>query len=149
VFDKDNMQKKHEKACAALVALQEALASLKAAKNLAESLQKDPEKLRKIFRDSLIYRFKYTFDLTWKYLADYLGSEGRLIEVKAPKAIFREAFKVGLLSEEEVSTAIGMVDHRNLTTHGYNEKLIEEISSHIPNYVLLFERVLQCTPQKK
>ena len=38
-----------------------------------------------------------------------------------------------------------MVDDRNLTTHGYDEKLIEEICKQIPEYYRLMELVLQKT----
>ncbi len=90
----------------------------------------------------MVQRFEYTFDLTWKYFGMYLETEGRKLEIKTPKAVFREALKTKHLSEDEVRLAIQMVDHRNLTTHGYDEELIETISEQIPKYYKLMENIL-------
>jgi hypothetical protein len=49
------------------------------------------------------------------------------------------------LSEDEARLAMQMVDDRNLTTHGYDEKLVEEICKQIPEYYRLMELVLQKT----
>jgi len=36
-----------------------------------------------------------------------------------------------------------MVDHRNLTTHGYDETLIEKIAKNIPSYYDLLEKIVK------
>lgn len=143
------LQEKYAKCETAFATVQEALVELSLARENAQKLQRDPEKAYKAYRDSLIQRFEYTFDLTWKYLAEYLQAEGRKLDVISPKATFREAFKAGMLSEDAVRTAIAMVDHRNLTTHGYNEKLIEDITSYVPAYVRIFEHILTFKPVSK
>ena len=75
--------------------------------------------------DSLVQRFEYLFDLTWKYLGEYLAVHGWVLEIKTPKAVFCEAFKAKYLSEDAVRLALEMVDNRHLTTYGYDEQLIE------------------------
>ncbi|PKN03433.1 hypothetical protein CVU75_02225 [Candidatus Dependentiae bacterium HGW-Dependentiae-1] len=141
-LEKERLQKKYKKAIDALATLQEALVDLNESQTLAQCAQRDPERLYKTFRDSLVQRFEYTFDTTWKYLGEYLPAQGRILEIKTPKAIFRECLKAKLLSEKEVIQAIKMVDHRNLTAHGYDELLVEEISGSIPVYAVLLGALL-------
>lgn len=141
----ENLQKKYKKATDALSTLKAALENMKRVNKIAELSKEYPDNIYKTFRDSLIQRFEYTFDLTWKYLSLYLESEGKNIELKTPKGTFRESLKATLLSEDEVRLAIQMVNHRNLSTHGYDEMLIESISAQIPTYCKLIETILQRT----
>lgn len=139
----ERLREKYEKAVNALTTLKEAVQDITSVKTSAPGAHKEPEKLYRVYRDSMIQRFEYTFDVTWKLLSEYLVSQGRTTEIKAPKAIFRESLKAGILSEEETRLAINMVEDRNLTTHGYDEALIEEISARIPSYAVLLEKVVQ------
>ncbi len=144
----ENLQKKYKKSTDALITLKDAIENMKDVSSFAKLRNEYPDKIYRIFRDSLIQRFEYTFDLTWKYLSLYLESEGRKIELKTPKGTFRESLKATLLSEDEVRIALQMVDHRNLSTHGYDEMLIESISVQIPAYCKLIETILQRTQVK-
>ena len=141
----ENLQKKYKKASDALLTLKTALDDMKNVDRIAKSANEYKDKIYKTFRDSLVQRFEYTFDLTWKYLGEYLEAEGRKVEIKTPKAIFRETLKTKHLSEVEVRLAIQMVDHRNLTNHGYDEELVESISEQILKYYQLLEGILQRT----
>ena len=141
----ERLQSKYKKAIDALETLKEAILDIATAKELAQCAHKDPEKIYKTYRDSMIQRFEYTFDTTWKYLGEYLESEGRSLEIKTPKSIFRESLKAKILSEADVRRALDMVDNRNLTTQGYDEKLVEEISKKIPDYAALLEIILRQT----
>lgn len=144
---KENLRKKYKKATDALSTLKAALENMKKVNKIAELSNEYPDNIYKSFRDSMIQRFEYTFDLTWKYLSEYLECEGRKVEIKTPKGTFRESLKAKILSEDEVRLAIQMVDHRNLSTHGYDEMLIESISTQIPEYCKLIENILKraCT----
>lgn len=142
---KERLANKYKKATDALKTLKESYTDLQNIDSFARCTDKDPQKIYRTYRDSMIQRFEYTFDTTWKYLGEYLQSEGRTLEPKTPKAIFRESLKAGLVSEAGARSALAMVDHRNLTTHGYDEELIEEISKHIPEYIKLLEAVLKQT----
>ncbi len=93
-----------------------------------------------IIRDASIKRFEYSFDIFWKFIKDYLRvREG--IECASPKSCFREAFKVGILSEEETVKTLEMTDDRNLSTHTYDEEAVEEIYHQIRDYWVLMDRV--------
>ncbi len=137
--------KKYTKASDSLAALKETLAYIQEIPHIAQCTKQDPENVYKIYRDSLIYRFGYTFDTTLKYLSEYLQTEDYTLVIITPKAIFRESLKAKILSEDEVRLAIEMTDQHNLTTHDYDKELIEEISKKIPAYATLLETILQRT----
>ncbi len=139
------LQTKYDKALGGLETLKEASRDLATSRELARCAHKDPEKVYKTYRHSLVQRFEYTFDATWKYLGDYLQSQGRTLAIRTPKAIFRDSLQAKILSEIEVRLALGMVDHRTLTMHGYDEQLIEEIVRNIPVYITLLDAALQRT----
>ncbi len=141
-LEKERLQKKYKKALTALASLKKSLVYLDKAPSMAQCLREDTVSVYQAFRDSVVQRFEYTFDTTWKYVGEYLGLQGRTLEIKTPKAVFRECLKAKLLSEQEVVLAIKMVDHRNETTHGYDELLIEEISKSIVAYAGLLETIL-------
>lgn len=141
-LEKERLQKKYDKALNALQSLQKAITITNKVDEFAKCTNLDPEEIYKTFRDSLIQRFEYTFDVTWKYLSEYLQFSGRTLAIKTPKSIFRECLKANILSANDVRLAIEMVDQRNLTTHGYDEPLIEEISKNIPNYFTLLEHIV-------
>ncbi len=52
-----------------------------------------------------------------------------------------EAFKVGLLSEEETVKILEMVDDRNITSHTYHEEIAEEIYRQIKDYWKLMDEI--------
>ncbi len=99
--------------------LKKALASLEEA--LAEPLE---GRLAKNIRDSVIQRFEYTYQLSWKTLKRalfmYFGHDEDII-----RDIFRRGHETGLIGDIEAWLAFHAA--RNLTTHTYNEKRAEEV----------------------
>ena len=111
--------------------------AIKALKTLEEIVD---EPYSTIVRDASIKRFEYSFDIFWKLIKDYLRvQEG--IECASPKSCFREAFKVGILSEEETVKVLEMTDDRNLSTHTYDEEAIEEIYQQVRDYWKLMDDI--------
>ncbi|HBS47749.1 TPA: hypothetical protein DEO28_02060 [Candidatus Dependentiae bacterium] len=101
------------------------------------------EDLKKIFRDSIIQRFEYSFDCVWKYLKLFLENQKIILEIKSPKYIFRQLMAIGIINEEECLTGMQMVDDRNLTTHLYNEKKTNEIAINILQYHKLMKTIME------
>lgn len=96
----------------------------------------------KIERDAAIQRFEYSFEAVWKAVKQYmLDVEG--LDIGSPKGVIRSSMTVGLLSEEETTLALEMVDDRNQTVHTYNEALAEAIFSRIHRYEKLMSRWIQ------
>jgi nucleotidyltransferase substrate binding protein (TIGR01987 family) len=113
--------------------------AIKALKTLEEIVD---EPYSTIVRDASIKRFEYSFDIFWKLIKDYLRvQEG--IECASPKSCFREAFKVGILSEEETVKILEMTDDRNLSTRTYDEEAIEEIYQKVRDYWKLMDDIYE------
>ena len=100
-----------------------------------------------IVRDAAIQRFEYTFETFWKVVKNYLDVQEGII-CNSPKSCFKEAFKAGLLSEEETIKILEMVDDRNLTSHTYREEVAEEIYRRIRDYWDLMDRVCRRVVEK-
>ena len=77
-----------------------------------------------IVRDSVIQRFEFTVELSWKVLQRHLKSSG-VVESLTPKNVFREAARLGIVKDPEAW--IKFVDARNLSSHTYKESLAEEV----------------------
>jgi nucleotidyltransferase substrate binding protein (TIGR01987 family) len=95
-----------------------------ALEKLEEGLKKTKDQLDK---DGVIQRFEFTFELLWETLRVFLEYQG--IETKTPRNAFKEAFKLGIIKDEELS--LDMIEDRNLTSHVYNKKIADEIFNNI------------------
>jgi nucleotidyltransferase substrate binding protein (TIGR01987 family) len=87
----------------------------------------------KIVRDASIQRFEYSFEAAWKAAQLVLRTRFGL-ELGAPKPVIRACFENSILDETQTRLALAMTDHRNLTSHTYNEALADEIHAAIPAY---------------
>jgi len=100
-----------------------------------------------LFRDGLIQRFEFTYELAWKTLKEYLESIG-IVDRNSPKAVMKEAFAQKLIGEED--TWLLMLKDRNYTAHVYNEELALEIAKHITTlYVDEFDKLIKIIGQKE
>ena len=97
------------------------------------------EKETEYVRDSAIKRFEFTFELMWKLLKVYLEDMGKT--VYSPRESIREAFQMGLISEDE--SWIRMLETRNATAHIYSEKMAKGVYLDLPKYIPLFNEVLK------
>ena len=100
-----------------------------------------------IVRDAAIQRFEYTSEIFWKVVKGYLDVHDGII-CNSPKSCFKEAFRVGLISEEETVKILEMVDDRNLTSHTYHEEVAEDIYRRIKEYWILMHRVFRRLTEK-
>ncbi|MCF7800308.1 nucleotidyltransferase substrate binding protein [Candidatus Babeliales bacterium] len=142
----EKLNKKYDNTVKALRTLEEIITDYKINQkqiNILAPTEFERQKFLKYMRDSLIQRFEYTFDCFWKYINFYLDQEtGIKIDVPTPKRIFRELFRLNLISENQINLALQMVDHRNLTSHTYHEPLAKEISEKIPDYFEFIKDIL-------
>ena len=76
-------------------------------------------------RDSVIQRFEYTLELSWKFIKIKLEKEGIKLTDLTPKGIIRECAKAGKISNPE--TWFEFIDNRNRTSHTYNESVADEV----------------------
>ncbi len=97
-----------------------------------------------IFLDLAVKRFEFTFEMAWKAIRrclDFLG-----VEAKYPRACFKEAYAIGLLTNEPVW--LEMIEQRNLTSHVYNQEEARGILARLDDYRHNFEELLSRLDEK-
>lgn len=81
-------------------------------------------------KEGLIRKFKYTFELLWKTMKDFLQNEKVDIEIISPKNVIKAAASSNLLEQMNVvgETLLDMLEKRNLMSHTYDiEKFTETL----------------------
>jgi nucleotidyltransferase substrate binding protein (TIGR01987 family) len=94
-------------------------------------------------RDSVIQRFEFCHELSWKMLKLKLAYES--ISVNTPREAFQEGLQTNLISDGNAWT--DMQKMRNLTSHTYDETLAETVYQYIVEHGLITLESLakQCT----
>lgn len=112
-----------------------------AVNRLAESIEEYKENAVSTMRDGVIQRFEFCTELAWKTIREYLVEQG-YAELNSPKAVMKQAYADGLLSEESVWLQI--LDARNLTSHLYDDQTASEIFKDIKdNYLTQFQALVE------
>ncbi len=95
----------------------------------------------KLYRDALIQRFEFTFELAWKSATEILRENGIILDIISPKSVFKSAYSVGYIEDEEIW--IGILEDRNLMSHIYDEETADRIADDICNrYTKAFGNLL-------
>lgn len=124
--------------------LEESLATLEEVLDAREEYAKmGDERLNLIVRDSLIQRYEYTFDSFWKFLKRFLEKHyGLTVTPASPRSIFRLANDQKLISDENLTIALDMIEARNETSHKYDNGAAESIAKNIITYYGMMSGVL-------
>ncbi len=85
----------------------------------------------KLYRDALIQRFEFTFELAWKTLAEVLRDNGIVPEIIAPKTILKAAYSAGYIDDE--TNWVNILEDRNSMSHTYDEETANRIADDICN----------------
>lgn len=109
----------------------------KAVINLEEVLKRDFDE---IIRDSAIQRFEICYEIAWKALKQALIFKG-LDTGNSPRDIFKNAFKLSLISDENVW--LDILIQRNLSTHTYSEALANSLYQKLPAFLSEMKYTLQ------
>ena len=100
-----------------------ALGVLDSAVNAVES---NPDDI--LYRIALIQSFKFTWELGWKVLKDYLTYEG--IEVQpSPRQVIKQAFQQQMILDGQLW--IDMLEARNTMSHVYDDQKAKEAAKAI------------------
>lgn len=92
-------------------------------------------------RDSIIQRFEFTTEFSWKLMKRYLD-ENLMIEQYSPRGIVKESYKQKLIEDGEIW--LDILEDRNLTSHTYDENTANRIKDNIiNNYVGIFEKFIK------
>lgn len=95
-----------------------------------------------LYRDGLIQRFEFSFELAWKSAKEYLENEGVIVPIATPRAVFKQAYAAGLLDDQEAWLHI--LDARNLTSHVYDEESAAAVAQQICEEFLPVFKALDC-----
>ncbi|HEV2917356.1 MAG TPA: HI0074 family nucleotidyltransferase substrate-binding subunit [Candidatus Babeliales bacterium] len=82
------------------------------------------------YRDALIQRFEFCYDLTWKFLKVLLKVHYS-IDVVSPRKVIQECYSNEILTDNETSLLLEMIDMRNETSHVYDESKADAVSKRI------------------
>jgi len=111
----------------------------KAFAQLAKFIEK--QELNELEEQGLIKAFEYTYELAWNVMKDYYQYQGE-DNIQGSRDAIRLAFKRGLVEDGEDWMA--MIKSRIMSSHTYNEELVQEIKAAVLNkYYPLFERFNQ------
>ena len=91
-----------------------------------------------IFLDLAVKRFEFTYEMAWKAIKRYLDYAG--IGALSPRACFKEAFSLDLISEELIW--LEMIERRNLSSHIYNQDEVAGILGRLDDYKKAFQVLL-------
>ena len=105
-----------------------------------ELQQKRP--LSDLEKEGVIQRFKYTWELAWKTIKDYLENEGVVLEKITPKAVIVAALEARIIIRKE--DWMRALDDRNRMSHVYSRIVFAEIVNNIEQgYLSLFDQLYE------
>ncbi|MFV0554964.1 MAG: HI0074 family nucleotidyltransferase substrate-binding subunit [Mangrovibacterium sp.] len=97
---------------------------------LNEVADYDVMQLSQLEKEGVVQRFEILIELSWKVLKDYLENEG-YDEVKNGKQTIRQAFQDEIITDAEAW--MDALQQRNLTSHTYDDSILESSVSFIMN----------------
>ena len=80
--------------------------------------------LNPLEKQGLIKAYEFTFELAWNVMKDYFEYQGNN-NLRGSRDAFRVAFKNNII--DDVKTWMKMIETRNITSHTYNEEIVDEI----------------------
>ena len=99
--------------------------------------QAKQRKLSELEEQGLIQAFEFTHELAWNTLKDFLEARGT-VKIYGSRDTTREAFAADLIVNGEAW--MKMIEHRNETSHTYNEAIANAIVEAIlTRYVAEFD----------
>ena len=99
--------------------------------------QAKQRKLSELEEQGLIQAFEFTHELAWNTFKDFLEARGT-VKIYGSRDTTREAFAADIIENGEAW--MKMIEHRNETSHTYNEAIANAIVEAIlTRYVTEFE----------
>lgn len=89
-----------------------------------------------LVRDATIQRFEFCVELAWKSAKKIMGTAS-----SAPKQIIREMAQNQLIVDVELW--LSAIDHRNLSSHTYNEELAEQVYNFAVGFLPQAQQLLK------
>ncbi len=90
-------------------------------------------------KESLVQRFEYTVELSWKIVARHIEEYFGLDIIKAPKPVLREAGRLEIL---DAQAWISFINTRNIASHTYNKNTLDSVLELMPDFYTHAKRLL-------
>ena len=114
---------------------------------LAEGASGTVEDLSQLEKEGIVQRFEYCFELAWKTMKDYLQHNGVDLTPVTARSVIKEAFAAKIIPEGD--TWLSMLDHRNLLSHTYDQRVFEKAVEDIAHSYLPAMRALHAFFEKE
>ena len=102
---------------------------------LREAMDKRSEVgLNQLETEGAIRRFKFTLELAWNAMKEYLEHQGVAFDQVTPRAVIRRAYEANLTEQGEAW--MDALDARNKMSHTYDARMFEQIVGEIGNRYL-------------
>jgi nucleotidyltransferase substrate binding protein (TIGR01987 family) len=106
---------------------------------LAKLIDAKNQPKTEFIRDSVIKRFEFCFDLSWKLIKTCLEVKNGVVCV-SPKNCFREAYANSILSNE--TDWLALTELRNQLAHIYREQVADEAYDQMDAIILNFQSLV-------
>ncbi len=104
---------------------------------LTEVIEREPTVDNK---ELTIHRFEMCFELSWKLMYRFCRLQGREL-ANSPRDAIRIAAQINLI--DDPSTWLDYVEHRNRTTHTYNEEVADQVYEAAREFPFLVRGLLK------
>ncbi len=93
-----------------------------------------------VVRDSIIKRFEFTYELSWRAMRRALEAHGTAVDAFSRRNLYREAARFGLIDDPE--TWFEYHAARNLASHTCNEDMAVRVVAMMEGFLPAVERLL-------
>lgn len=106
---------------------------LKKSLDLLQKAEKDHDKeLTSMYQDSVVIRFEPFYEITWKFLKDFL-EQHNVTMIPSPKTIFSTCLQKGFLAAQEVEMFSEIFNFRRKGVYGFDEGTTSQFAQNIAN----------------
>src|SRR5690242_9586648 len=78
--------------------------------------EKETTQLSRLEREGVMQRFKYTYELAWKTMKDYMQDRGiNIVPEISARSVIKTAFHANIIHDGQIW--INMMGHRNFLSH--------------------------------
>ena len=97
-----------------------------------------------LYRDGLIQRFEFCFELAWKTVQAIAADEGT--PLRSPKTALAHALRAGWTGDEPLW--FRMLEARNLCSHTYDADTAQEVAEQIADFAIALRELLAALPDE-
>lgn len=96
-------------------------------------------------RESVVQRFEFSSEMFWKFLRSYLYNVMGISpeELISPRSTIKIAHRYNIITPNELSACMLIIEDRNKSSHIYSELVARAIANNAINHHAVMERIIQ------